>query len=129
MAVIFAFSHDSGSAETSGLVLRVLESGWELLGQGPADPVVLESVHVLVRKMGHMAEFGVLYLLAWRAWGSGWRVPLALCAGWAALDEWHQTFVPNRVGSPLDVLVDLAGASLAATALLSRVPGGESERL
>jgi VanZ family protein len=28
----------------------------------------------------------------------------------ASLDEWHQTFLPNRTGSPWDVLLDCCGA-------------------
>ena len=31
----------------------------------------------------------------------------ALVASW---DEWHQTFLPNRTGSPWDVLLDCCGA-------------------
>ncbi|WP_114679231.1 VanZ family protein [Desulfofundulus thermocisternus] len=32
----------------------------------------------------------------------------------AALDEWHQTFVPGRTGRAVDVLVDLAGYTVLA---------------
>ena len=28
----------------------------------------------------------------------------------ASCDEWHQTFLPNRTGSPWDVLLDCTGA-------------------
>jgi VanZ family protein len=28
----------------------------------------------------------------------------------ASADEWHQTFLPNRTGSPWDVLLDCCGA-------------------
>ena len=28
----------------------------------------------------------------------------------ASCDEWHQTFLPNRTGSPWDVLLDCCGA-------------------
>jgi VanZ family protein len=31
---------------------------------------------------------------------------------YAASDEWHQTFVPTRVGTPWDVAIDAAGAAL-----------------
>lgn len=120
MGVIFAFSHDAGSAERSGLFLRLLEAVWSLFGGGPPDPALAEALHLLIRKVGHMVEFAVLYALSWRAFGTGWRAPLALCVAYAVLDEWHQTFIPNRVGSPTDVLVDVAGAALAAAALAGR---------
>jgi VanZ family protein len=31
---------------------------------------------------------------------------------YAVSDEWHQTFVPTRVGTPSDVMIDAAGAAL-----------------
>jgi len=36
-----------------------------------------------------------------------------MTAGYAALDEAHQFFVPGRGGSPVDVLLDSAGAAMA----------------
>lgn len=117
MGVIFAFSHDAGSAQRSGLVMRVLEALF-----GGLDPGTAEIVHLAVRKIGHLAEFAVLYVLSWRAFERGWAAPLALCAAYAVFDEWHQTFIPNRVGHPGDVLVDVAGAALAAAVLGGRGP-------
>jgi len=28
----------------------------------------------------------------------------------ASFDEWHQSFLPNRTGTPVDVLLDCSGA-------------------
>lgn len=117
MGIIFAFSHDAGSAQRSGLLLRILEALFGELAPGTA-----EVVHLALRKIGHLGEFAVLYGLSWRAFDRGWEAPLALCAAYAAFDEWHQTFIPNRVGSPGDVLVDVAGAALAAALLRGRGP-------
>jgi len=36
-----------------------------------------------------------------------------ICAGYAVLDEFHQSFVPGRHSDPLDVLADIAGATAA----------------
>jgi VanZ family protein len=30
----------------------------------------------------------------------------------ASLDEWHQSFLPNRTSSPTDVLIDCCGATM-----------------
>jgi VanZ family protein len=79
------------------------------------------------RKLVHMAEFGLLCALWWRALRTVAPGPRALAAAWtvavlyAVSDEWHQSFVTGRTGSPWDVLIDAAGASIAA-ALVARRP-------
>ena len=68
----------------------------------------------VLRKGAHMVEFGLLWLLWWRALGYGSRlVPAAIAVAYAVTDEIHQTTVEGRVGSPVDVLIDTAGVLLA----------------
>src|SRR5687767_9566917 len=68
----------------------------------------------ILRKLAHMAEFGLLWFLWWRALGYGNRLTPALIAiAYAITDELHQTTVDGRVGSPVDVLIDSAGVALA----------------
>ena len=63
----------------------------------------------ILRKLAHMAEFGLLWLLWWRALGYGGHVVPALIAiAYAVTDELHQTTVEGRHGSPVDVLIDSA---------------------
>ena len=72
---------------------------------------------MVLRKLGHAGVFGTLALLWWRALGRGgkwWAV--AITVAYAITDEFHQSFVPNRHGSPVDVLIDSAGAVLATVA-------------
>jgi VanZ family protein len=38
---------------------------------------------------------------------------LVVAAAFAVLDEWHQSFVPLRQSSPIDVAIDTFGALLA----------------
>lgn len=70
-----------------------------------------------LRRLAHLVEYGVLYLLARRALdgspAAGWRAYL-FCLAYAASDEWHQGFVPGRMGRPQDVALDALGAALAA---------------
>lgn len=61
----------------------------------------------------HATEFAILFLLIRRSVGA--IGPALLWVALAAtMDEIHQTFVPGRGGRATDVLIDLAGASVAA---------------
>ena len=66
---------------------------------------------LLLRKLAHAAEFAVLGVLFLRAVE---RPALAflLASAYAVSDEIHQIFVPGRLGSPLDVLIDMAGVAV-----------------
>jgi VanZ family protein len=66
------------------------------------------------RKLIHAATYGTLFLLWWRAlgWGNPWPA-IAITLLYAAADEYHQTFVHGRHGSPLDVAIDAAGVMIA----------------
>jgi VanZ family protein len=85
MGLIFAFSHQpSGS----------------LPNFGAAD--------LSIKKGGHFIAYLILAILARRALGhSGWA--LLWTAVYAVSDEFHQTFIPGRQGSGVDVLIDCAG--------------------
>ena len=75
---------------------------------------------LVLRKLAHMAEYGLLWFLWHRA--LGWRSPavaVAITLAYAAGDELHQSFVEGRHGTPVDVLVDAAGVA-AAVLLHSR---------
>ena len=73
---------------------------------------------MVLRKAAHMTEFGLLWLLWWRALGHRSQlVPAAIAVAYAVTDEIHQTFVEGRVGSPVDVLIDTAGVLLAMLAV------------
>jgi VanZ family protein len=88
-----------------------------------------EGLDFLVRKAGHIAAFGILALLLWRAVGTttAWRRPwawaLALAVLYAITDEYavtdelHQGFVAGRHPSAVDVGIDAAGALVAVAAV------------
>jgi VanZ family protein len=83
-----------------------------------------EVVDLIVRKAGHMAEFGILALLAWRGFSTARLrgavlLSLALTAAYAGSDEFHQSFVAGRHASPVDVGIDSAGALVALLALVA----------
>jgi VanZ family protein len=86
---------------------------------GPVGDARWQVIHHYIRKSGHFLGYGGLGLIWLRAWRMSLpRLQLlpgavlalastALVAGW---DEWHQTFLPNRTGTPWDVLLDCCGA-------------------
>jgi VanZ family protein len=64
-----------------------------------------------LRKLAHAAEYAVLGVLLLRALANE-RAALALGIAYAVTDELHQHFVPGRLASPLDVLVDTVGVAI-----------------
>jgi VanZ family protein len=81
-----------------------------------------DVVDFVVRKAGHMAAFGILAVLAWRAISYSRQrgaiaASLALTILYAASDEFHQSFTAGRHASPVDIGIDSAGALIALLAL------------
>jgi VanZ family protein len=86
---------------------------------GPVSDARWELLHHYIRKSGHFLGYGFIGLAWLRAW---WMtlprsrflhdalLALLGTALVASSDEWHQTFLPNRTGSPWDVLLDCCGA-------------------
>ena len=83
-----------------------------------------DSLDTVIRKVGHMAVFGVLALVVWRAlamtWhGSrpwAWAAALTVLYAWS--DEIHQGSVAGRNASIGDVAIDAAGAVIAVGLVL-----------
>jgi VanZ family protein len=80
-------------------------------------------IDLLLRKLGHVTEYTVLTLCWWRALrGLGMArdnrsvvaLAVAIALAFSASDEFHQTFVDGRHGTPVDVLIDAIGMTLAA---------------
>ena len=118
---------------TAGIALIALEST-EFMGSdhtrgplrwlfqaifGPIGDARWDDIHHLIRKSGHFLGYGGLGLAWLRAlWMSLPPYRLFLASGLAlagtalvaSWDEWHQTSLPNRTGSPWDVLLDCCGA-------------------
>ena len=70
-------------------------------------------------KVAHTIMYGVLTLLVAHALSGSRRLlgaaaaTVPLVALIAAVDEWHQLFIPGRSASVADWLADMAGAGLA----------------
>ena len=116
--VIFAASSDLFSAPHTGSVLQTFATA--LLGH-PLSDETFELTQYTIRKLAHLTEYGILAWLWFRAlrgerreWMLRWAAIAVLIALIVAtMDEWHQSFVPSRTSSPLDVVIDVCGAVLA----------------
>src|SRR6476660_869519 len=75
----------------------------------------LGVIDLIGRKIIHASEYALLCFLWWRALRevlSARHAPLAALAiavAYSATDEFHQTFVHGRHGTPVDVLIDAVG--------------------
>ena len=77
---------------------------------------------IILKKTGHMLLYSILAILWWRALmttrieaAQAFYVAFLITTAYAIIDEIHQTYVPGRHGRPLDVLIDVVGATLALT--------------
>lgn len=128
MGVIAVLSGSLFGAERTGAWLLPL-LGRLLPG---ASPALLHGLHAVVRKMGHLVEYGILAAL-WRRALEPSRTParagvwaVILAALYAVVDEARQGLAPNRTPSALDVLIDTAGAILAVSCLEGEGPAART---
>ena len=81
----------------------------------------LGVVDTVGRKLVHMAVFGALWFLWWRASDYGHPgAAIAITLLYAVSDEYHQTFTDGRHGSPWDVAIDAVGVGLAGLLVVVR---------
>ena len=125
VAVLFFFSGQTG-AESGELSMQVTRL---LLKLFPWLPWTAEALHPVVRKLAHFGIFAVegallsaaMMVTLRRKPGLGAALACALCAGMAALNEYHQSFMEGRSCELRDMLIDSGGAvagALAAALLL-----------
>lgn len=118
---IFFFSTDSfSSSETSRIIVPALKFLFPSL-----SPEHLQVAHVICRKAGHILEYLVLGVLAWRAFTATpfvWIRPefltVALILAVAMSDEFHQSFVPSRTSALGDVGYDFFGGLMGLLLML-----------
>lgn len=111
--ISFASTSEFSAANTSQVLRPLLL--WFFPNLSEAQ---LAAAHFLTRKAAHFTEYGVLALLARRAFVSSsqvflrrywFQVAIVLVVIYALLDEFHQSFVPSRTPSIYDSAIDAAG--------------------
>ena len=112
--IVIESTTEFGADQTSGPLRWIWEHVFGHVSNGR-----WEILHHYIRKTGHFVGYGTMGLLWLRAWWmtlprAGFVVDAGLAllgtAMVASLDEFHQSFLPNRTGIPSDVLLDCCGA-------------------
>src|SRR5437667_4506739 len=124
LGVIFVGSTDLMSAEHTSRIIGPLLRWFN----PDISPTTVAQIQFFVRKAAHLTEYAILAALFWRALrrGTRWQLKVSIlrlrsgqvlfltvmlaCGLFAAIDEFHQSFVPSRTASPVDVMIDIAGA-------------------
>lgn len=123
MYVIYSFSAQSGEASGSlsyTVSYKIVEIGNDTFDVGISDDQLgyyAKRIEYPVRKLAHMTEYFCLAIaVSFPFYVYGLRgFPLMLvagliCVGFAAGDEYHQSFVDGRGPSKKDVMIDSIGA-------------------
>jgi VanZ family protein len=125
IVILLESSNLGSSSNTSRILYPLLHF---LFGM---DHAHFQHWHFFIRKGGHVFGYGLLSILLFRAWretfpsieNSKWTLrwasmAVAGTAIVASLDEWHQSYLPSRTGTPWDVLLDTCAAIAAQILLL-----------
>lgn len=128
--LIFGFSAQDGEASGSlsfKVSLFIVRLFSPFIPTIQSEDVLLkyaEMIHLYVRKLAHMTEYFLLalslqlplkvWLIRLLCWKKRILAGTALAILFAALDEFHQHFVPGRSGNLVDVCIDSIGIFAAA---------------
>lgn len=112
MLMIFLFSNQPGGG--SGALSRLVMSYLAKFGIDFQAWFGENAVWVL-RKCAHFTEYMLLFFFLCFALSTNWKWQKARWWAWlgvilyASSDEFHQLFIPGRVGDVLDVTIDSSG--------------------
>ena len=123
IAVILLFSGDEFSARSTSRFIGPLLA-WLF---PDLDATTLLALHLRVRKLAHLTEYGALGLLAFRALRLSLAISLPrtalLCLvvvlGVSATDELRQSFIASRTGTLVDVGIDCVGGALGVLVIVA----------
>jgi VanZ family protein len=115
MVFIFIGSTELLSAEHTSRFIGPFLRWWA----PDVSEATIASIQLVVRKCAHLTEYAILAALLYRAlrqgrshFGRAAAFAFLIAAIYAALDEFHQSFVPSRTASPWDVMIDCFGAAI-----------------
>jgi VanZ family protein len=122
MLVIFCASGDLMSAEHTSRFIGPFVRWFD----PDISDATIASIQFVVRKCAHLAGYAILAALLYRAFRRGRNLfgraaafAFLTAALYATLDEFHQSFVPSRTGTPWDVGIDCIGAAIGLALCLT----------
>lgn len=71
-----------------------------------------KTYDLILRKIAHLLEYGILFLLLTRPLNKSLKWALVIALLYSLSDEFHQSFVPGRSMALADVCFDAAGVFL-----------------
>jgi VanZ family protein len=113
-----------------GGVAAVMAFLWWSSSRTPAPEAPFDPVVALLGNAAHFVAYFGLSLAAWLAAPAVMpsrrldAVALAVAVAYGAVDEWHQSWVPGRTASVVDLVTDLFGAAFAIWFVRFRLGGG-----
>lgn len=134
VVMLLVIARESTAAFGSNNTSPILRAVYQALF-GRVSNAAWEVAHHHIRKTGHFLGYGTLgvtwlraFLLNWlatfrhRAAGV-WRrwslqIAISCTALVASLDEVHQSYIPDRTGLVMDVLLDTSGAVILCTSFV-----------
>lgn len=120
IVIIFVMSNQPGdvSSNQSELVLKIFKAiGIDL------NMYWGELATLIIRKLAHFTEYLILYILVYNAINSvksirkNLFIAIIITCIYAITDEVHQYFIPGRVMSIKDILIDSLGGLLGCMLL------------
>jgi VanZ family protein len=121
MLVIFLWSTDFGASNnTNPRIFGILQRLFPDLAR-QMDPDLVYRINFNIRKTAHVTEYAILAILAYRALAFGNPrfsssrnviLPFLIGVGYAASDEYHQSFSHLREAAAGDVVFDSFGVAI-----------------
>lgn len=120
MGLVFSASADKQSFAHSSMLFEPMVH-WLFPHLSPG---AVADLHHVFRKTCHLTEYAILAWLLWRAIHKPYRhesrpwnwaeagLALSIVFAYAASDEFHQIFVPNRTPLVSDVMIDTCGGAV-----------------
>jgi len=119
MIGIFIVSSDLGSADHTRPVLASIVKKFLPWLAAKMTPSMIDTTDFIIRKVAHVTEYAILCTLVNRSVSvspaDGIRrrlIATGITSVYALSDEYHQSFVPSRGATYIDVLWDTLGATI-----------------